>query len=89
MDDTYNGSMEELEEKIRAFAKRYSTIGAQRFAMKVNKSNQFEKQLAIMRNHFWNDVEMAAIGNPEDLRQRFADYINQATKDSKKGKPKL
>ena len=89
VDDTYNGSVEELDQKIKAFAKRYATLGAQRFAIKVNKSHQFEKQLAIMRNHFWNDIQMAAIGKPEDLRQRFTDYINEATKGSKKGKPKL
>ena len=48
IDDTY-ASVEQLQQKLSAFAKKYAAIGEHRAAVKTNKMNQFAATIAACR----------------------------------------
>ena len=50
--------------QIRAFVERYAPLGVHRFAIKLNKTNQFGATLKTIRNEFFNITEMKYFGPP-------------------------
>ena len=87
MIDTTYTDVEDLTKQIQAFVKRYAALGAQRLAIRMNKTNQFENQLATMRNHFFKIENIEAIGGTEEIRKAFGGYFKGLKKNAPK--PKL
>ena len=57
--------------QIRAFSDRYAALGVHRFAIKLNKSNQYDYLLKKMRNEFFDMTEMRILGTAKELKEHF------------------
>ena len=61
-----------------------------RLAIKINKTNQFEKAIKVFRDDFWTPMQQVEEGDPEKAANNIRAYVMATMKKKKpRDQPKL
>ena len=75
--DNMYSNHSELLAQIRAFAKRFASIGTHRAAIQINKENQFKECLQVIRSTpMFKPETLLAMGNLEEfIQEQIGSYL--------------